>query len=214
MSDAVPVHEQFQTAAQQHSADRLGIWLFMTSEGMLFGAVFLSLAVYHFLYPEAMRAATARLDMVVGGINTAILLTSSTTMALAVRAAGEGRRGETLAALAATAVLGLVFEAIKVHSWLDEASQGLFSRDGGGPAFPLPQPEARLFFHLYFVSTGLHALHLAVGILLVAGLAAIILAGRLRIPQQAVTVEVIGLYWQFVDVIWVFLYPTLYLVSR
>ncbi len=213
MSDALPaVHEQYQVATQQLAADRLGLWVFLASEAMLFGAVFFSLAVYHYIHPAAMHAATDQLDLSMGAVGTAVLLSSSTTMALAVKAAGEGRRWETLVALIGTVVLGLAFEAIKVHDWFDEFGKGLYPP--AGPPFPLPQPAARLFFHLYFVSTGLHAVHLAVGILLVAGLVIMQVSGRLTLPERMVTVEMVGLYWQFVDIVWIFLYPTLYLVSR
>ncbi len=213
MSDALPaVHEQFQAPGQQLEADRLGLWVFLASEAMLFGAVFFALTVYHLIHPAAMHAATSRLDLVTGVIGTAVLLTSSTTMALAVKAAREGRRTEALIVLVGTVLLGLAFEAIKVHDWFDEYDQGLYPPMG--PPFPLPQPAARLYFHLYFVSTGLHAVHLAVGILLVAGVAASLLSNRMKLPERTVTVEMVGLYWQFVDIVWIFLFPTLYLVSR
>lgn len=213
MNQALPaVREQFHTPGQQLAADRLGMWLFLASEAMLFGAIFLALTVYHLLHPDAMQAATRRLDLTMGGINTAILLTSSTTMALAVKLASQGRRWPTLVALLATVLLGLAFEAIKVHSWFDEARQGLLP--GYGPPFPLPQPAAQLYFHLYLVSTGIHALHLAVGIVLVGGVALGLMSRLLKVPERAVNVELVGLYWQFVDIVWIFLFPTLYLVSR
>jgi cytochrome c oxidase subunit 3 len=199
------VHEPYGTAVQQRLADQLGLWLFLASEVMLFGALFLAIGVYLLLFPEGVRAAVGRLDLASGGVETTLLLTSSLAMALAVKAAQEDRRRETIAELALAVLLGIGFEVLKIRSWLDEAGQGLFP--GAAPPFLTDHQGAGLFFHLYFVATGLHAIHLLVGILLVSGLIGL---GKLR----AVTVELVGLYWQLVDIVWVLLFPLLYLVGR
>jgi cytochrome c oxidase subunit III len=212
MAEPMPVQPPYRQAEQRRHADLLGMWLFLASEGMLFGGVFLALAVYRLILPQAMKAASAHLDLWAGGANTAVLLTSSLTMALAVRAAQAGKRSEALAELAATAVLGVAFEAIKLHSWWSEYLQGLLP--GHGPPFPLAEPGARMFFHLYFVATGLHALHLAVGITVVTVLTGALALRPQTTPRDARAVEVTALYWHLVDIVWIFLYPVLYLIAR
>lgn len=210
-SGGMPVAEQFHDFEQQQEADSLGMWLFLGTEIMLFGGVFLILIVYRLLHPAGMKEAARHLHMLLGGANTAVLLTSSLTMAMAVVAARRGLRTAVLRALSATVVLGIVFLVIKGVEY------GMECHDGIVPGMNVPsslQPSATLILNLYFVSTGLHALHLLIGIAIVSGLALRVLAHRLPLPQRRMTVEVAGLYWHLVDVIWIFLYPALYLIGR
>ena len=209
MTERSVVAEHFQDEAQQHEAADLGLWLFIATELMLFGGLFLGLVVYRIAYPEAASTASDHLHLWIGGTNTAVLLTSSLTMALAVVGAREGRRGHSIRLLLLTALLGLLFLGIKGYEYHSEYQEGLMPRVG--PAFPLGQ-HAELFFNFYFASTGLHALHLALGILAVGVFAWRTLSQRLPVPQRATRIEGLGIYWHFVDVVWVFLYPVLYLI--
>ena len=203
------VAEHFEDEAQQHEAAALGLWLFIATELMLFGGLFLGLVVYRIAYPEAARTASEHLHLWIGGANTAILLTSSLTMALAVVGAREGKRAQTTGLLLLTALLGLLFLGIKGYEYHSEYQGGLIPTVG--PPFPLGE-HTELFFNFYFASTGLHALHLALGILAVGVFAWRTLSQRLPVPERATRIEGIGMYWHFVDVVWVFLYPVLYLI--
>jgi cytochrome c oxidase subunit III len=199
----------FTTEAQQHEAATLGLWLFIATELMLFGGLFVGLTVYRIGDPTAAATASEHLHLWLGGANTAVLLTSSLAMGLAVLAARAGRPRATALWLLACAALGLLFLALKAYEYRQEYLEGLMP--GIGPAFPL-EPPVELFFNLYFAATGLHALHLTLGILAVALFAWRTATRRLALPAHATRIEGLGLYWHFVDVVWVFLYPVLYLI--
>jgi cytochrome c oxidase subunit 3 len=201
--------EPFATEAQQLEAATMGLWLFVATELMLFGGLFLGLAVYRVIHPAAAEAASDHLHLWIGGANTAVLLTSSLAMALAVVAARAGRPRPATLWLLATAALGLLFLAFKGYEYHSEYSEGLMP--GIGPPFPLEAP-AELFLNLYFAATGLHAVHLTIGILAVGLFAWRIRSRRLALPEHATQLEGLGIYWHFVDIVWVFLYPVLYLI--
>ena len=217
MSDNTLTGQNVNTAnvedslAAERETNSLGMWVFLVSEVMLFGGLFTVYLIYRLSYPEAFAAGSQRLDVMWGTINTAVLLTSSLTMATAVYAAQTQRRKLTLLLLAATALLGLVFLGIKGYEYWQEYQEQLipalnFTWDGAGAL------QVKLFFTLYFIMTGLHALHLTVGIGLVSGVPLL----RFRRPYRsdpASPVEIVGLYWHFVDVVWVFLFPLLYLIA-
>ena len=209
MSRSGAVAEPFTDEAQQHEAATLGLWLFIASELMLFGAIFLGLAVYRLADPAAATIASDHLHLWLGGVNTAVLLTSSLAMALAVLGARAGRPRPTTLWLLATAALGLMFLVLKAYEYRLEYLEGLMP--GVGPPFPLDRP-VELFFNLYFVSTGLHAAHLTLGIAAVGLFAWRTARRRLPLPEHATRMEGLGIYWHFVDVVWLFLYPTLYLI--
>lgn len=200
----------YSDARQQHEAARMGMWIFLATELMLFGGLFMGIVVYRVLYSEAVAEASSHLDMWLGGLNTAVLLTSSLTMAFAVACAREGRAGPCTRNLLLTAALGTLFLGIKGYEYWKEYHEGLMP--GIGPPFPIETPPAELFFNLYFAATGLHALHLTCGIGAVLGFSWLVGRRRLRLPARESYVEGLGLYWHLVDVIWVFLYPVLYLV--
>lgn len=199
----------YTDTGQRHTADRLGLWLFLATETMMFGALFFALMVVRLRAPDGALLASRHLDKTLGGINTAVLLTSSLLVALAVSAAHRGRRRRTAGFLAGGAGLGLVFLAVKAIEHRHEFRENLWP----GPGFALPAPGAELFFNLYFAATGLHAVHLSLGILLMLGLAVRVWRGWAPLPERAITVELAGLYWHLVDAVWVFLFPTLYLIS-
>ena len=211
MSDThAALAHQFDDLAQQREASTLGMWVFLVTEIMFFGGMFLLYTAYRFRYPEAFTAASHHLDVWLGAVNTAVLICSSLTMALAVYAAEVRRRGPLALCLALTIVLGCVFLGIKSVEYSHKIHEGLVP----GPGFTFAGPEAphaRIFFSLYFAMTGVHALHLIIGIGALAVL--LVKAWRSRLAYSA-PVELTGLYWHFVDIVWIFLFPLLYLIGR
>ncbi len=209
---AAHVAHQFDDAVQQREASELGMWVFLATEVMFFGGLVLVYAAYRWEHPTAFAHASQRLSVTIGGINTGVLLVSSFTVAVAVHAARVGARRLLLAALATTDVLGVVFLALKGYEWHHHYVEGLVP----GVRFTETGPEAAgigLFFWLYFAMTGLHAVHLTIGIVLMAVVAVLGYRGRFG-PAYHNPVEVAGLYWHFVDIVWIFLLPILYLVGR
>ena len=202
----------FDDSAQQHEAATLGMWLFLATELLFFGGLFAAYMVYRVWYPETFGAASRSLDIVLGSVNTLVLITSSLTMALAVRAAATDRRRQLMVLLVVTMALGVVFLGIKgveyYQKYVDHHIPGL------GFHFEGPAPErANLFFSLYFAMTGLHALHMIVGLGVLTVM--FVMAFRRKFSAAWHTpIEISGLYWHFVDIIWIFLFPLLYLVDR
>ncbi|HJY85933.1 MAG TPA: cytochrome c oxidase subunit 3 family protein [Candidatus Acidoferrales bacterium] len=203
--------EQFRDMEQQREASSLGMWVFLVTEIMFFGGLFLVYTVARAMHPAAFAAASRHLDVTLGGINTAVLIVSSLTMALAVYAAQVGRRRRLMGFLALTMALGCTFLIIKGFEYADKFHHHLVP--GSGFSFPGAEASpAEMFFSLYFAMTGLHALHMIIGVGLVAVL--LVHAGRGRYTAEYHTpVEISGLYWHFVDIIWIFLFPLLYLID-
>ena len=213
MSDSGAIHaHQFDDAAQQHEASWLGMWVFLATENMFFGGMFLSYTVYRSSYPDAFAGASNHLDIVLGTINTAVLIFSSFTMALAVRSAQLGAGKPTIIFLILTMILGAVFLGIKFTEYYVKFEEHFVP--GSAFAYPGPQaPAAEIFFSFYFAMTGMHALHMIIGEGLLTTL--VIKTARRRFSALYNTpVELIGLYWHFVDIVWIFLFPLLYLVGR
>jgi len=164
------------------------------------------------MHPAAFAQASRHLDVTLGGANTAVLIVSSLTMALAVYASQVGRRRALIGFLVMTIALGCTFLVIKAIEYADKFHHHLVP----GGTFSFPEPEARpaeLFFSLYFAMTGLHALHMLIGVSVVAVLLVRAWRGRYTVEYHA-PVEISGLYWHFVDIIWIFLFPLLYLTAR
>jgi cytochrome c oxidase subunit 3 len=185
----------WSTVEQERDAATLGMWIFLATEVMLFGGLFTAYTVYRTVYPAAFVEGSRHLDVVLGGINTVVLIVSSGTMAIAVERARGGGRPTLL--LVATALLGAVFLAIKAVEYQHHFAEGLVP----GLAWQYPgAPEVQLFMVAYFTMTGLHAVHLAIAVGVVLFMA---LARRFY--------DVAGLYWHFVDLVWIFLLPLLYL---
>jgi cytochrome c oxidase subunit 3 len=216
MSVVTPVQIQAASPDRERATADFGMWVFIASEILFFGPLLLTYAYGRTQWPEGFAAASRHTDVLLGTLNTALLLTSSLCAALAAAAheAREPRRAARL--LAITAALGVVFLAIKGIEYRKEWHDGLFP----GPAFRLQGAQgegtvpqgAQLFFAFYFIATGLHAVHVGIGVVLMAALA---LGQRRGRPWAGgASVPVAGLYWHFVDIVWVLLYPLLYLVSR
>lgn len=202
--------EQFAAPEQQREAAFLGMWAFLATEIMLFGGLFFGIAVYRWLHAEAVSEASQHLYKTIGGINTAVLLASSLAVALAVLSAREGDRSRAIRNLLVGAGLGLAFLGIKGYEYYLDYKEGLMPGLGPKP-FPLP-PDSELFINAYFFSTGIHALHVLIGVGVLAVLARRLATG-LPLPARHIEIEIGGLYWHFVDIVWIFLFPVLYLVG-
>jgi cytochrome c oxidase subunit 3 len=209
MADRAAVAEPYVTRPQQREAAVMGMYVFLGSEIMLFGGLFVVALSLRLLHPQDVVAASRHLHLSIGALNTLVLLTSSFCVALAVQMAHAARIQSTAWLLVAGAALGLIFLGIKAVEYRTEYGEGLL------PFFSQParfqSTAAKLFMDLYLVSTALHAVHVTVGILLLAGVAVRVGRRRLALPRRAIVVETTGLYWHLVDAIWVFLYAVLYL---
>ena len=203
------VAEQFNSFEQQHEAANLGMWLFLATEVMLFGGLFTAYTVYRVLYPIGFGEGSRHLDLTLGGVNTVVLLLSSFTMALAVDAARTGHRRHLVILLGLTALLGLAFMALKAAEYASHFNEGLVPGLNWNYASPRAA-EVQLFMLAYFAMTGLHAIHLSIAIVVVLVMLAMHSRDRL-LPLRHTPIEMIGLYWHFVDIIWIFLLPLLYL---
>jgi cytochrome c oxidase subunit 3 len=187
----------------------LGMWIFIGSEVLFFGGLMAAYLHGRMDWPHGFGLASRQTHVVLGTLNTAVLLTSSALVALAVACAGHPRKREWTARLLwATAALGLVFLCVKGWEYRQEWTEGLFP----GPGFALAAPGAQLFFMLYWVMTGVHAVHLLCGMAAVAVFARATARRREWVTPDRV--ECLALYWHFVDIVWIFLYPFLYLVER
>jgi len=202
---------QFDTLEQQHDTRTFGMWVFLATELMLFGGLFTAYAAYRAQYPDVFAEASRHLNLTLGSVNTVVLILSSLTMALAVQRAQLSKRFGTIFFLMLTNALGTLFMLIKgveyYQHFVDHLVPGLTFVYFGGHA-----QQAPLFFLLYFAMTGLHTIHLTIGIGLVAVMIERALFGQFSRGNYA-AVEITGLYWHFVDIIWIFLFPLLYLAG-
>lgn len=206
-----PHAHQFDSAEQQREASSLGMWIFLVTEIMFFGGLFLAYLLYRWSYPDAFAEASHHLDVALGGINTAVLIASSLTMALAVYGSQTGRQRMLVGFLLATMALGGTFLAIKFVEYSHKFHQHLFPGDHFHYEGPLAQ-NVEMFFFIYFCMTGVHALHMVIGIGVLAVLTVKAARGAYS-PAYYNPVEASGLYWHFVDIIWIFLFPLLYLLG-
>lgn len=211
IAERVPLAHHFDDIHQQHEAANLGMWVFLVTEILFFGGLFVAYIVYRSAYSEAFALASRHLDVTMGAINTTVLLTSSLTMALSVHAAQEGEKRATVLFLFITLLLGAAFLGIKSFEYYHKFEEHLIP----GASFRFDAAyirPAQIFFILYFVMTGVHAFHMVIGIGIIAVL--IRRASRGHFTRSYSTpVEVSGLYWHFVDIVWIFLYPFLYLID-
>jgi heme/copper-type cytochrome/quinol oxidase subunit 3 len=209
MSDlAGALREPWPDLQLQRAGVGLGMWIFLASEVLFFAALFCGYAVYRSFNAEAFRIAGEHTEIVYGSINTVLLLTSSLTMTVALRAATAQLRKLTLYCLAATAALGVAFLVCKGLEYHEDLKEHLFP----GPRFPLSPPATQIFWGFYWIMTGIHAVHLTGGIAVV--LVVLTLFKRRVIPVQGSTMEGVAIYWHFVDSVWLVLYPLLYLAGR
>lgn len=206
---AAALHEPWEELERERRAASFGMWVFLASELLFFGSLFTAYAVYRLLYPEIVTAAARESNVWYGTANTAILMTSSFTMALAARTGEVGLRRVAMWGLVLTIGLGLAFLAVKGFEYAEDIRRHLVP----GPDFRLEQPAAQLFWSFYWIATGVHAVHLTIGIVAVARLWFMSWLGELPL-ERSPAAEVTALYWHLVDIIWIFLYPAIYLVGR
>jgi cytochrome c oxidase subunit 3 len=200
----------FDDLEQQHEASSLGMWAFLITEILFFGGLFLAYTLFRWKYPHAWELGSEELNAILGGVNTGVLLISSLTMALAVHAAQEGKRKTTVYLLIVTTILGAAFLGIKAVEYYDKFHHHHIP----GANFVFEGPDAgkvQAFFFMYFAMTGVHALHMIIGIVLVGIIARNAWRGKYTAEYNN-PVEIMGLYWHFVDIVWIFLYPLLYLI--
>jgi len=201
---------------QKRETATLGMFVFLLTELMMFGGLFCSYLVYRTLYFPSFLEASRRMDLTIGAVNTAVLICSSLTMVLAVQAAQQGRRKAIVLYLIITLLFGCTFLALKgveyYHHWYGHEVPGVnFEFSSSVPMVDVG--KVQLFFALYFIMTGLHALHMLIGIGLVTWITICAWKGRYT-PAYHNPVENVGLYWHFVDIVWIYLFPLLYLISR
>jgi cytochrome c oxidase subunit 3 len=208
------LQHHFYSMDQQLEASTLGMWVFLVTEIMFFGGLFMAYIVYRTLYPDAWTHGSQQLNVPLGAVNTAVLIISSLTMALAVRNAMVGNRRGQVRNLVFTILLGTTFLVVKYFEYASKFEHHLVP----GPHFQAPagaeqlQQPLQLFFSLYFIMTGVHAAHMVVGIGLMSVILFMAWRGRFG-PSYYTPVEVSGLYWHFVDIVWIFLFPLLYLLG-
>ncbi len=208
----VHVKHHFATAEQQMDADTLGMWTFLITEVLFFGGMFAAYAVYRNMYYGAFASTSEFMNVPLGATNTGVLICSSLTMAMAVRSAQLSKRKALIMFLVLTIVFGSIFLGIKAYEYHEKYVEHLVP----GLSFQYPHAQflrhAQILFFLYFAMTGMHAIHMIVGVGLLTYL--IIEAYRNKFGAHFFTpVEMIGLYWHFVDVVWIFLFPLLYLIG-
>jgi cytochrome c oxidase subunit 3 len=236
------LQHHFESLPQQKEAATLGMWVFLLTEVLFFGGLFCAYTLYRIWYFDAFAEASRTLNLYWGGLNTAVLIASSLTMALAVRAAQTNKRTALVNWLIATMVLGAVFLGVKVIEYADKfehhhvpgpnyiwasehAAEAAPAGDHAAPAAAADHARAltltpdelqrttQIYFSLYFTMTGLHALHMIVGIGLMLVITWMSWKGKFD-AQWYTPVEMSGLYWHFVDIVWIYLFPLLYLVER
>ena len=188
---------------------RIGMWLFLFTEVLLFGTLFIAFAVYLGGFTWQFQRASGTLSIPMGGINTAVLLTSSLTMALAIAALGRGSKALCLRLLYFTLGCAFVFCVIKALEWGGKIEHGIYPR---GPALKDMTQGEVIYFGLYYVMTGLHAIHVIIGAGLILWAVAKVKKGAVT-PERGVFLENIGLYWHLVDLVWIFLFPLFYLIA-
>jgi cytochrome c oxidase subunit 3 len=228
------LQHHFENMEQQREAGTLGMWVFLVTEIMFFGGMFLAYTVYRSLYPWAFASASNHLDITLGAVNTGVLILSSFTMAMAVYFTQIGKLRPQVICLVLTLLLGLTFLGIKSVEYYDKYEDRLVPgylipsrpfgpevQEEGQPADPhklhllhgATVRQVEMFYWIYFAMTGMHAVHMIIGAGLLLVLIYLSLKGRFD-PEYHGPVEVVGLYWHFVDIIWIFLFPLLYLLGR
>lgn len=207
--------EHTATAHTEHAphydpeACRMGMWLFLFTEVLLFGTLFIGFAVYLYEYRHAFHVCSGELDLALGAVNTVILLTSSLTVVLAIAALERARKGLAVGLLLLTVACATAFLGIKYLEWSSKFAHHLYP---GSPVFADREPGDAIFYGFYFTMTGFHAFHVVVGMIVILTAAGFILAGKIS-RERSVFLENTGLYWHLVDIIWIYLFPLFYLLG-
>lgn len=187
---------------------KMGMWLFLLTELLLFGGMFLLYASYRFMYPDAFKVAAMNLDTLIGAVNTILLLTSSLTVVIAIIALRRNQKTFSIYMLMFTVVAGGAFLVNKYFEWSAKFHHGIYPK---GPAMADMSDGENVFFGLYYVMTGLHALHIVVGLVFILFMVYFIIKDK-QTADNNQRLENAGLYWHVVDIIWIFLFPLFYLI--
>lgn len=204
----------FESMEAQKEASLLGMWLFLVTEILFFGGALTAYLIYRSWYPDAFAMASSEIAILPGAINTAVLILSSLTMALAVHAAQTNERGKVMFFIVITMILGAAFLGIKAYEYHEKYLEHHIP--GFGLPFVFEEPytrPAQIFFSIYFVLTGLHAVHMIIGLGIMTWMFIWTKNGVIS-ADYAAPIEIAGLYWHFVDIVWIFLFPLLYLIGR
>jgi cytochrome c oxidase subunit III len=210
------LRHHFDDMAQQFDSATFGMWVFLLTEIMFFGGMFGAYTVYRGLYPEAFASTSLYMNPLFGAMNTAVLIVSSLSMALAVRASRLGEQKALQLFLILTMIFGIAFLVIKgfeYHEHWVDMKVPLFPGHWDYSEFPQYARQAQIMFCFYFFMTGFHALHMVIGLGLMTTIFIMARRGAFS-PAYFTPVEVSGLYWHFVDIVWIFLFPLLYLIGR
>jgi len=206
------LRHHFDTMEQQYSSSTLGMWVFLLTEIMFFGGMFAAYTIYRGMYPQAFASSTHYMNVTLGAVNTLVLICSSLTMALAVRSAQLDQQKMLRIMLVLTLIFGFAFLGVKSYEYHEKWVEHLIP----GPNFEYNNRafahEVQILFFLYFAMTGFHALHMIIGAGLLTNLIVQSARGRYSSDYFA-PVEIVGLYWHFVDIVWIFLFPLLYLIG-
>ncbi|WP_440999520.1 cytochrome c oxidase subunit 3 family protein [Fodinibius sp. SL11] len=201
----------FVDADQQFDAAKMGMWIFLMTEILMFGGLFAAYIVYRLLHPELFTLASEELNTLWGGVNTVVLLGSSLTVAMAIKSAQLNQKKNIAINLGITLALAAVFMVIKYFEWTHKFHLGIFP--GKFYSFEgINHPQANVFFSLYYLMTGLHGIHVLIGMGLITWLLVRSLKGHFD-SEYYNPIEITGLYWHLVDIIWIFLFPLFYLIE-
>lgn len=205
------VLDHFESAGQQYASAKLGMWLFLVTEVLLFGGLFVAYIIFRGLYPEMFHAAAEHLQVKLGALNTAVLIGSSFTMAMAVDKTKQGLQRQAVRYLFVTILCGAMFMVVKYFEYAHKIHEGMLP--GAHFSFAeLTHPKTDLFFSLYFMMTGLHGVHVLVGMGLITWVLVRTRRGELGSSYYTPT-EMTGIYWHLVDLIWIYLFPLFYLIG-
>lgn len=212
-SNYFEVAHHFRDATQQYDSAKQGIWLFMVTEILMFGGLFVAYAIFHTIYPEMFAEGARQLDWKMGFLNTIVLVTSSLTMALGIHFLQVRKKNQAILSLALTVVLGLVFMVVKYLEYSHKFHLGFLPGKFLEPAHvQAVHQNLGLYFGFYFCMTGLHGIHVLLGMGLITWVAIRAAKGQFG-PEFYTPVEGVGIFWHIVDLIWIFLFPLLYLVG-
>ena len=201
----------FDSAEQEYQTSKFGVWIFMVTEILMFGGLFVAFAIFNNLYPEVFEEGAKFLDWKLGAVNTVVLLTSSLTMALGIHYIQTDKRDAAFWSLVFTILCGAVFMVIKYFEYSHKFHLGLFPGSEFAFQGDTEVKNLALFFSFYFCMTGLHGIHVLAGMGLISWVTYRHYKGEFN-PNYFTAVEGVGLFWHIVDLIWIYLFPLLYLV--
>jgi cytochrome c oxidase subunit 3 len=194
---------------RDYTGAKVGMWLFLLSEILLFGGMFILYSTYRYRYASDFHQAAREMEVLLGTFNTLLLQTSALTMTLSVLSIQRGYRRLSAYLLVGTMALGFLFLGVKGNEWLTKIHHGIYPNS---PVLLSRTKGEILFFSLYYAMTGLHGLHVFVGLCVLSVMLILLLSGKIN-PSRFVPLENSGLYWHLVDIVWIFLYPLFYLIA-